>query len=317
MANRPPAHSGISHLDQETQDQQAAREREEQEARDRADASIGLAIGKMTEGDRIMFVLKSGTKFYIDPFPGSTLRAKDDEPMDAATLKAMAGRFGNIVYSVVDRMNRFIQDAQKIHADRDLSSYGRANALAPLQKDLAQTVAFAFDSVVKLRRAAEHEEATMLKVPDISNGYQAPIDIEIRTWWRGLDPVKRTQELAALRSDPTHGAVLTALMRSPIPTSSAEMEQIFEIWREGRRSVNPTKSLAIDADKEAAEWAMNALRMAAVVITNMVGMKVQDVLALVLADDSPDAEAGAQAFAGTTEIARVRLLMQARSVALG
>lgn len=316
MANRPPAHTGISHLDQETQDQQAARERAEQEARTRADASAGIAIGKITEGSRIMFALKDGMKFYIDPFPGSTVRAKDGEPMDPATLKAMAGRFGNIVYSVVDRMNQFIQAAQKIHADRGLSSYGRANALEPLQKDLAQTVAFSFDSVMKLRKAADHEEATMLKVPDITNGYEAPIDIEIRTWWRGLDQESRTQQLHAMLHDPAQGRVLTALMRSPIPGNSAEMEQVFEIWSESRRSVNPAKALAIDTDKEAAEWAMNALRMAAAVIVSIVGMKVQDLLTLVLADESAEAEAGAQVFAAPPEIARVQMLMRARSMAL-
>lgn len=294
-------------LDRDTQQIAEAQANDEAQAAARAAASMGAAISRSSGGDRIQFKLRDGQKFYIDGFPGHTLGGE----VDAKTLEAAAGSFGTIVSRSIGELDRYLERAHTVNSNRDLSGFGRSNALAKPQKELVQALAYNFNAVRGLEAAVLADEQLLYKVPAVTAPHQATLDVEIRTWWRGLPAPERGQELQRLLRDPAGRDVLVALMRSPIPTSSAEMMPISETWREGQRSVNPERALKIDSDKEAAAWAIAALRMCAAVAINLVGMKANEVLQMILAEGDTEAERGAQAFGSPVEIARAKMLMQA------
>lgn len=293
--------------DRDTQQIVADQAREEAEAAARAAASLGAAISRTSANDRIQFRLKDGQKFFIDPFPGKAL----GDDVAAEDLQAAAGSYGTIVSQTVEALNQYIVRAQTINSNRDLSAFGRAGALAKPQNDLVQGIAHYFNAVKRLEDATLADEEAMYRPPAIKAAHEATLDVEVRTWWRSLPAPERAKELQRLMYDPAGHDVLVALMRSPIPTSSSEMQPIAEVWRAGRRSVNPERSLKIDNDKEAAEWAIAALRMCAAVAVNLLGMKAMDVLQMAIADGDKDAERGAEAFGTPTEIARAKMLLQA------
>ena len=268
------------------------------------------AVARIASQNRIQIRLQNGDLFHIEGFPGLKLQA-DGESLSADQLKSAAGPCGRIVDQATRALNIFLTRAQEVHRNADLSTHGKANALAGPQRELLQGLAYMYDSLCSVRDATLADEAEMYRPPAAATAQAAALDIEVRTWWRAMNDADRATELQRLFRTPEGHDVLAALMRSPIPASAAEKSPIVEAWQAGQRSINPDRALAIDTSKEATDWALNALRMIAAVALNIAGLQTQDALARILPEADKELERGALAFGTPEQLARAKLLLKA------
>lgn len=207
------------------------------------------APANATQGDDGSTTLRlaDGTKFRIQP------------PPPAITGPSTPRR---LVTEAVGVLNELSLKTHSARTDPNLSDTGRQTALASVQSLALFTMGQLWVELTKFRSTIDQRETRLYAVaePNLANAGAAIRAWECREYFAKLDMQEKTAMLSRIRTDTGRVVELvTALLTAPYAMADVETEMIKSLWQTARREQNATEAEAIDADREAADWAAGQL----------------------------------------------------------
>ncbi|HCN70864.1 MAG TPA: hypothetical protein DIS96_03785 [Pusillimonas sp.] len=154
-----------------------------------------------------------------------------------------------------------------VTSNSHLSDEGKHAQLAPIGEKAWGTLLQAREELDYEAARLDARQAELEAVPPVANPTQQGIDAEARSWWRGLPNEERLALMQSLADEGETGHntftkyndLWQALLRSPIPLPDHEVEFVGDIWKRIRRLDNPVEFSRIQTERNALEWAEQAL----------------------------------------------------------
>ena len=252
-------------------------------------------------------------KTYSILSSGHTFTLQDPEVVRVAGSRPFAA-----FTKVHDAVNALSLARASINADTHLSEEGKRIRIYPENARAWLDFVAGLAAVAEAREATAAREAALYAVPklDPSAAAVAVEDREARDWWRSLPLDERARVMREFADDPAAGAkyarLQVAILRSPIPLPDRETAWFLETWKAEKRLSNPGESIAIGAEKDAANWSQRGLGHLQGILADLTGWGRKDLLTWAVQPDKRHDSAAALGFAAIeTEQAR-RIAAQRR-----
>lgn len=212
------------------------------------------------------------------------------------------------VRSAVEMHETLAAITNEATSDLNLSDVGRAKKLFEPQKLALFCISQSAVDLKTFRQQIEVREAKLFAVPPANpNQAGAAIaDMETRAWYANQTDDLKGKLLQQACQSLEGEAYIGALMRGPFAPWNPDVQRITQIWQNSRRTSNPTEAEAIDAQREAADWAYRQLALiASLTLALCTTWGKVDVLKLLLGTNLPAARTGYEIFGFTDKDARL------------
>ena len=253
------------------------------------------------EDGAVMLRLATGAKFRITGAP------------PAITGESIPRQ---LVRDAVDVLNDLAVKTNSALTNQNLSDHGRRNAMKDTHMQSVLTTGQLWKSLDAFKHSIQERERLLYAVdpPNLNQAGAAIRAWECRSHFAALSAEQKGEFFAKIKAGSGQvEELVSALLNSPYAVASDEMAALEELWQQARRDLNPTEAEAIDADKEAADWAAATLATIAIPITEMVAMVGGPAPVHVFAEVAVDpAQLGFEAFGvAAKDIARAKDLAAA------
>jgi hypothetical protein len=176
---------------------------------------------------------------------------------------------------------------KQVESDQTLSELGKLQKLDPQRETLIRRIAGHIAELDKFEKSINTREAKLLEVPTLHReaAAEAAIDIEIRSWWRGLTVPERADLMKRMNDEPGHERVELALLRAPYGRVDLEIRSIRESWNQAKRMENPAEVVAIADDRAALAWAQRGFGHLIALTAGTTRFQAERVLAIIVKDE--------------------------------
>lgn len=173
----------------------------------------------------------------------------------------------------------------RVDTDPMLSAVGREAKLKPLIDGVWRTILRSVEVVENERLALVKREKDLFAVPLIATPYEIAMDLERRTWFRGLTPEQTSKFFESLRSGEQHAETVNSLMRSPVPLAlDMNLKFIEEIHQQNRMALFPDTWAEIEYGNTSIEWCQMGMAHVTGITHGTTKRSTHDVLVFAMAE---------------------------------
>ncbi len=164
-----------------------------------------------------------------------------------------------------DAVSALATEVAVINADVNLSDLGKSTKCEELATRTWAVLIACYVSLAAFQKSTDQMEQAMIAVPKLDPGATAVAteDVEARQWFRSQSDKQRMAVMSGMQDDEATGAKYSrlqiALLRSPIPLPDMETDLMAKIWKQTCRTKDVGTALAVDTQRNAAEWGSSAL----------------------------------------------------------